>query len=677
MSMRPFSHLGDQQLLAQTQRLARNGRCLEVHILDHLGEIDRRGLALRRGFSSLFDYAVRELRFSDAAAQRRIQALRLCRRHGWVRDKLQNGALTLTAAAQLETAIAGAERHGKQEVARRGGAQPAGNGRPPGGRGLVGGGQNVPAGIAGAAPAAATGAATAGIADAAPAATGVAAAGMAGAAPAAVTSAAAGEPVAAPGAAAACAQPGARAAAAAAAPPAVAGDAPPRAQCRGDVVAIDQPRPLPAAPSGAVPPRPDHPGAVPLQPPPAPLRDPQRQRALIEQAAGLSTRQVAGLIAAAAPELPLRRDTLRALGAGTFSLTITIDQECQRGLHLLKGLLAHRDPRMSWSDLVARLVREAVDRHDPSRGGRGQRRRQSASSASEAPAGTPAARRCAGAARTHGRPRAAPLRRRSARPAPPLSAVTRCRSRSVKCRRVRQPPSRRRRAGHLPATVRGWRPRPPLLRCRTRRPARPLATIPCRRLQRPRPPALRRRSRRPTHHLPAAAPVRLPVPRRVPAVAHGPLLPGAPFPPPSGVWCGSAIRDAAAIVIRSPAGAVPPPICCSSTTCCRSLRAAARTRKISAWSALRTTASGTGAYRLRNRRARCRALPRRRGGTADRRLMDGRTAPAPPSAQHSGRIAGCPLSCHKMGSHPRASPVPARLRRQRPWRFGDATSASG
>ena len=382
MNMRPFSHLGDQQLLAQTQRLAGNRRCLEVHILDHLGEIDRRGLALRRGFSSLFDYAVRELRFSDAAAQRRIQALRLCRRHGWVRDKLQHGALTLTAAAQLETAIAGAERHGKQEVARRGGAQPAGNGRPPGGRSLVGGGQNVPAGIAGAAP------------DGGDRRGGRASRWRLRARQQR------------------CAQPGARAAAAAAAPPAVAGDAPLRARrsagvtwsrstsgcapCRGTHRRVrsagrrDRPAaPLPAAPSGA----------VPLQPPPAPLRDPQRQRALIEQAAGLSTRQVAGLIAAAAPELPLRRDTLRALGAGTFSLTITIDQECQRGLHLLKGLLAHRDPRMSWSDLVARLVREAVDRHDPSRGGRGQRRRQSASSASEAPAGTPAARRCAGAAR--------------------------------------------------------------------------------------------------------------------------------------------------------------------------------------------------------------------------------------------------------------------------------------
>ena len=113
---------------------------------------------------------------------------------------------------------------------------------------------------------------------------------------------------------------------------------------------------------GPVAPRPDHPGAVPLQPLPAPLRDPQRQRALIEQAAGLSTRQVAGLIAAAAPELPLRRDTLRALGAGTFSLTITIDQECQRRLHLLKGLLAHCHPRHG-AHLLRHSAATATRRH--------------------------------------------------------------------------------------------------------------------------------------------------------------------------------------------------------------------------------------------------------------------------------------------------------------------------
>ena len=63
-----------------------------MHLIDHLDEIDRRGLALRRGYSSLFDYAVRELGFSDASAQRRIQTMRLCRRHGWVRAELQSGS---------------------------------------------------------------------------------------------------------------------------------------------------------------------------------------------------------------------------------------------------------------------------------------------------------------------------------------------------------------------------------------------------------------------------------------------------------------------------------------------------------------------------------------------------------------------------------------------------------
>ncbi len=39
---RPFGLLADQQLLDQTRRLVANKRTLEVHILDHLAEIDRR-----------------------------------------------------------------------------------------------------------------------------------------------------------------------------------------------------------------------------------------------------------------------------------------------------------------------------------------------------------------------------------------------------------------------------------------------------------------------------------------------------------------------------------------------------------------------------------------------------------------------------------------------------------
>ena len=268
---RPFSELGDQQLLEQTRRLAANQRCLEMHILDHLDEIDRRGLALRRGFSSLFDYAVRELRFTDAAAQRRIEAMRLCRRHGWVRASLQSGELSMTSAAQLETTFAGAERAERQ---CRTGRRNVGQGR-----------------------------------------------------------------------------------------------------CH------DQDHELSPGPVSA-----------------APLLHPQRQRELIEQAAGMSTRQVAGLLAAAAPEVVPPRDTLRAVAPDRYTLKVSIDQECEQGLRRLKGLLSHLDPRMSWGDLVARLVREAVARHDPRGGGSGHRRRRSAGSAGASPRRTPKKTRAAGAA---------------------------------------------------------------------------------------------------------------------------------------------------------------------------------------------------------------------------------------------------------------------------------------
>ena len=52
--------------------------------------------------------------------------MRLCRRHGWVRASLQSGELSMTAAAQLETTFAGAERAERQS---RTGRRNVGQGR--------------------------------------------------------------------------------------------------------------------------------------------------------------------------------------------------------------------------------------------------------------------------------------------------------------------------------------------------------------------------------------------------------------------------------------------------------------------------------------------------------------------------------------------------------------------
>ena len=97
-----LSGLPDQVLLAHTRSLVLHEQALQLAVLDHLREIQARHLHLRLGFSSLFDYAVRELGYSEGAAWRRIKAMRLCSETAGTRERLQDGSLTLSAAAQLQ-----------------------------------------------------------------------------------------------------------------------------------------------------------------------------------------------------------------------------------------------------------------------------------------------------------------------------------------------------------------------------------------------------------------------------------------------------------------------------------------------------------------------------------------------------------------------------------------------
>ena len=104
--------LSDRALLRATSTLVRHERHLQGAVIDHLGEIETRRLYLLRGCSSLFDYAVRELGYSDAAAGRRIGAVRLCADQPDARERLRDGSLTLSAAAELQWAFDRQRRRG-------------------------------------------------------------------------------------------------------------------------------------------------------------------------------------------------------------------------------------------------------------------------------------------------------------------------------------------------------------------------------------------------------------------------------------------------------------------------------------------------------------------------------------------------------------------------------------
>ena len=65
---------------------------------------------------------------------------------------------------------------------------------------------------------------------------------------------------------------------------------------------------------------------------PLPELDVSARKALVDEAAGKSTRQVMQMLAEVDPELAVPMDRVRALSGGRWELKAVIDEECQRGL---------------------------------------------------------------------------------------------------------------------------------------------------------------------------------------------------------------------------------------------------------------------------------------------------------------------------------------------------------
>ena len=96
-----LSHLTDKILLIETKNLVISEREATSRVLHHLKEIDRRKLYSEQKYSSLFDYCLRELGYSEASAQRRIVAARLLGEIPEIDKKIESGLLTLSNISQM------------------------------------------------------------------------------------------------------------------------------------------------------------------------------------------------------------------------------------------------------------------------------------------------------------------------------------------------------------------------------------------------------------------------------------------------------------------------------------------------------------------------------------------------------------------------------------------------
>lgn len=101
MTPTEIRQLSNERLLAETRRVAATERRSTADLLALLIEVERRGVYLPMGYSSLFAYCMRALHLSEQAAFSRITAARAARRFPTLLDGLAAGAVTLSTIGLL------------------------------------------------------------------------------------------------------------------------------------------------------------------------------------------------------------------------------------------------------------------------------------------------------------------------------------------------------------------------------------------------------------------------------------------------------------------------------------------------------------------------------------------------------------------------------------------------
>ena len=95
--------LQNDQLLISTHAAVKEERRAGVEVLRHLQVIQNRRLFLERGYPRLFEFCVAEFGYSNGAAQRRIQAMRLMSEVPEVQSKIADGEISITSAASIQS----------------------------------------------------------------------------------------------------------------------------------------------------------------------------------------------------------------------------------------------------------------------------------------------------------------------------------------------------------------------------------------------------------------------------------------------------------------------------------------------------------------------------------------------------------------------------------------------
>ena len=93
--------LSDSRLLDSTVTVLTTLRRVDLALLEHLGEIEKRELHLKSGYSSLFKMCTDKFRLSEASAYRRVAAARLIRKFPMLKVQFLSGDVSMCTLAMV------------------------------------------------------------------------------------------------------------------------------------------------------------------------------------------------------------------------------------------------------------------------------------------------------------------------------------------------------------------------------------------------------------------------------------------------------------------------------------------------------------------------------------------------------------------------------------------------
>ena len=109
-----LKNLSDEALHRSSLKAAHEERLATTKLLHHLKEIERRRYFCKLKYSSLFEFTVKELRYSESQAQRRISAMRLLKEIPEIETQIETGRLTLTTLNLAQNLFSKEKKGGRQ-----------------------------------------------------------------------------------------------------------------------------------------------------------------------------------------------------------------------------------------------------------------------------------------------------------------------------------------------------------------------------------------------------------------------------------------------------------------------------------------------------------------------------------------------------------------------------------